>query len=160
VEITSEYVAALRSCLTGEGDYTELSRRLQARDGGERSARIYGVLSVMTLHLAARRRFRGGHTDADVIRLVGRTRAMLAEGYEIDPLVAEATLRGALGDTAATVHLEGLEMGTALFPLLIVLLEQESITTDRMDDFLAEVLPLAEAWLAREQAASLSDGTR
>ncbi len=82
---------------------------------------------------------------------------MLAGGYEIDPLVAEATLRGALGDTAATAHLGGLEMGTALFPLLIVLLEQEGVTTDRIDDFLADVLPLAEAWLAREQPASVSD---
>jgi hypothetical protein len=155
--ITSEYVAALRSCLTGEGDYTELSRRLQARDGGERSAGIYGVLSMMALQLAARRRFPGGYTDADVIRLVGRARAMFAEGYEIDPLAAEATVRGALGDTTATVDVDGLEMGTALFPLLIVLLEQEGITTDRMDDFLADVLPLAEAWLARDQSASASD---
>ncbi|MGH3246266.1 MAG: hypothetical protein ACRDOI_08650 [Trebonia sp.] len=157
MEITSEYVAALRSCLTGEGDYTELSARLQARDGGERSARIYGVLSVMALHLAAKRRFPGGHTDADVIRLVGRTRATFGEGYEIDPLVAEATLRGALGDTAATANMNGPEMGTALFPLLIVLLEQEGITTARIDDFLADALPLAEAWLTREQSASTSD---
>jgi hypothetical protein len=111
VDITIEFVAALRSCLTGEGDYTELSARLQARDGGERSARIYGVLSVMALHLAARRRFPGGYTDADVIRLVGQVRVMLGEGYEIDPLVAESTLRGALGDTAATANLGGLEMG-------------------------------------------------
>jgi hypothetical protein len=154
VDITSEYVAALRSCLTGEGDYTGLSTRLQERDGGERSARIFAALSAMALQLAARRRFPGGYTDADVIRLVGRARAMLGKGYEVDPLVAEATLRGALGDTAATAHLEGLEMGTALFPLLIVLLEQEGITTERMDDFLADVLPLAEAWLAREQSAS------
>jgi hypothetical protein len=154
--ITSEYVAALRSCLTGEGDYMELSRRLQARDGGERSAGIYGVLSMTALHLAARRRFPGGYTDAEVIRLVGRARAMFGEGYEIDPLVAEATLRGVLGDASATAHLGGLEMGTALFPLLIVLLEQEGITADQVDDFLADVLPLAEAWLAREQAASAS----
>jgi hypothetical protein len=41
-----------------------------------------------------------------------------------------------------------------------MLLEQEGITTDRMDEIVAEVLPLAEAWLAREQAASLSDRTR
>lgn len=157
MQITSEYVAALRSCLTGEGDYTELSRKLQARDGGERSAGIYGVLSMMALHLAARRRFPGGYTDADVIRLVGQARAMLGEGYEIDPLAAEATLRGVLGDTAATANLGGLEMGTALFPLLIVLLDQEGITTDRMDDFLADVLPLAEAWLARDQSAFTSD---
>jgi len=153
--ITSEYVAALRSCLTGKDDYTGLSTRLQARDGGERSARIFGVLSVTALHLAARRRFPGGYTDADVIRLVGRTRAMFAEGYdEIDPLVAEATLRGALGDNAATANQDGLAMGTALLPLLIVLLEQADTTTDRIDEFLAEALPIAEAWLAREQSAA------
>jgi hypothetical protein len=148
--ITSEYVAALRSCLTGEGDYTELSRRLQARDGGERSAGIFGVLSVMALHLAARRRFPDGYTDADVIQLIGRTRAMFADGYdEIDPLAAEATVRGVLGDTAAVANLDVQATGTAMFPLISVLLEQEGITTDRMDDFLADVLPLAEAWLAR-----------
>jgi hypothetical protein len=55
--------------------------------------------------------------------------------------VAEATLRGILGDTAAAAPLEGLAMGTALFPLLFELLEQEGITADQMDDFLAEVLP-------------------
>jgi hypothetical protein len=160
VDITSEYVAALRSCLTGEGDYTELTARLQARDGGGRSAHTFFALSGIALHLAARRRFPGGYTDADVIRLVGKARAMLGEGYEIDPLVAEATLRGVLGDTAATANLDGLEMGTVLFPLLIVLLEQEGITTDRMDGFLAEVVPLAETWLAGEQSASPSDRTR
>jgi hypothetical protein len=157
VDITREYVATLRSCLTGEGDYNELSASLQARDGGERSAHIFFALAGMALHLAARRRFPGGYTDADVIRLVGQARAMFGERYEIDPLVAEATLRGVLGDTAATANLGGLEMGTALFPLLIVLLEQEGITADRMDDFLADVLPLAEAWLARDQSASASD---
>jgi hypothetical protein len=153
VHITSEYVAALRSCLTGEGDDAGLSAMLQARDGGERSAQILAALSGMALHVAARRRFPSGYTDADVIRLVGQARVMLlgGEGCEIDPLVAEATLRGVLGDTAAAAHLAPIEMATALYPLLIVLLEQEGITDDQVDDFLADVLPLAEAWLAGQQ---------
>jgi hypothetical protein len=150
VDITSEYVAALRSSLTGEGDYAALSAKLQARDGVERSTRIFAALSGMALHVAARRRFARGYTDAEVIRLVGQARAMLeGEGFEIDPLVAEATLRGTLGDTASS-RLAGAEAATALFPLLIVLLEQEGITAGQMDDFLADVLPLAEAWLARQ----------
>jgi hypothetical protein len=157
VHITSEYVAALRSCVTGEGNYTELMERLQARDGVERSALVFFALAWMALQCAARLRFPGGYTDAAVVRLVGQARAMLREeGYEIDPLAAEATLRGALGDTSATAHL-GTEMGTALFPVLLELLEQEGITADRVDDFLADVLPLAEAWLAREQLVPPSD---
>jgi hypothetical protein len=93
-----------------------------------------------------------------VVRLVGQARARLGEeGYKIDPLATEATLRGVLGDTAATAHLEGLAMGAAFFPLLFELLDQEGITADQTDVFLAEVVPLAETWLARQQSASLSD---
>ena len=158
MHVTSEYVAALRSCLTGEGDFMDLTDRLQALDGGDRSARIFFTLAGAALRCAVRRRFPSGYTDADVVRLVGQARARLGEeGYEIDPLVAEATLRGVLGDTAAAAHLEGMEMGAALFPLLFELLEQQGITVERMDDFLAGALPLAEAWLAREQSASPSD---
>jgi hypothetical protein len=160
VEITSEYVAALRSCLTGEGDYTELREKLQARDGLERSALLFFALAWVALQCAARRQFPGGYTDAAVIRLVGQARAMLGEeGYQIDPLAAEATLRRALGDTSATAHLEGTEIGVSLLPILFELLEQEGVTADQMDDFLADVLPLAEAWLAREhRAGHASDG--
>lgn len=158
MDITSEYVAALRSCLTGEDNFMDLTDRLQARDGGDRSARIFFTLAGAALRCAARRRFPGGYTDGDVVRLVGQARARLGEeGYEIDPLAAEATLRGVLGDTAAPAHLEGLAVGTAFFPLLFELLDEEGITADQMDDFLAEVVPLAEAWLAGEQSASLSD---
>jgi len=159
VDITSEYVAALRSCLTGEGDYSGLSAGLQARDGGDRSARIFLAFAGAALRCAARRRFPEGYTDADVVRLVGHTRARFAEdGYEVDPLAAEAIVRDALGDTAATAHQDGLAMGTALFPLLLDLLDQEGITADQVDDFLTtEVVPLAEAWLAREKSASPSD---
>ena len=158
MHVTSEYVAALRSCLTGEGDFMDLTDRLQARDGGDRSARTFFTLAGAALRCAARRRLPDGYTDAEVVRLVGHARARLGEeGYEIDPLAAEAILRGVLGDTAATAHLEGLAMGAAMFPLLFELLEQEGITADRVDGFLAEVLPLAEAWLAREQSASPSD---
>jgi hypothetical protein len=158
VDITSEYVAALRSCLTGEGDFMDLTDGLQARDGGDRSAGIFFTLAGAALGCAARRRFPGGYTDAEVVRLVGQARARLGEeGFEIDPLATEATLRGILGDTAAAAHLEGLAMGTAFFPLLFEVLDEEGITADQMDDFLAEVVPLAEAWLAREQSASPSD---
>jgi hypothetical protein len=160
VNVTSEYVAALRSCLTGEGDFMDLTDRLQARDGDDRSAGIFSALAGAALCRAARRRFPGGYTDGDVVRLVGQARARLGEeGFEIDPLAAEATLRGVLGDTAAAAHVEELAMGTAFFPLLFELLDQEGITVNQMDDFLAEVVPLAEAWLAREQSASPS-GTR
>jgi hypothetical protein len=65
--------------------------------------------------------------------------------------MGEATLREALGDAAAAAHLAPMQMATALYPLLIVLLEQEGITDDQMDRFFADVLPLAEAWLARQQ---------
>jgi hypothetical protein len=161
MEITSEYVADLRSLLTGDGDDPGLIGRLQARDGLERCARNYGVLCGTALYLAARRRFPGGYTDADVIRLVGRTRARFAVDVDIDidPLVAEAAVREALGDAAATANMDPQELGNAVLPLLIVLLEQEDITADRIDDFLAEVLPQAEAWLPREQSPSPSART-
>jgi hypothetical protein len=158
VEITGEYVAELRSCLTGEGDYIRLMESLQARDGVERSALAFFALTWMSLQCAARRRFPDGYTDADVVRLVGQARAKLGgEGYEIDPLAAEAALRAALGNTAATAHTEEPKVGIALFPVLFELLEQDGITADRMDDFLADVLPLAEAWLARQEPTPSSD---
>jgi hypothetical protein len=158
VEITNEYVAELRSFLTGEGDDPERIGRLQARDGFERCARRYGMLCATALYLAARRRFPGGYTDADVIRLVGRARVQFVEVVDIDPLAAEAAVREALGDPAESLKTDPQELGNSVLPLLIVLLEEDGITADRIDDFLAEVLPQAEAWLARRPTAPSQHG--
>jgi hypothetical protein len=149
MEITSEYVATLRTFLTGEGDFIEMIKGLQDRDGDKRSDRVYSALAESVLTLAARRRFAGGYTDADVIRLVGRARALLAGDYEIDPLAAEATLRYVLGKTEAAKQLDGPKVAAVLFPLLMVLLDEQDIIPDRIDDFLAEAVPPAEAFLAR-----------
>jgi hypothetical protein len=153
VKVTSDYVAALRNTLTGEDDSPGLVERLQARDGTDHSGRIFILLAAAALRCALRKRFPNGYTDADVVKLVGHARSRLGEdGYEIDPLTAEGTVRGLLGDMAAFAHLEGQATATAIFPLLLELLDQEGITEDRIDDFLAEAVTIAETWPEPEQA--------
>ena len=150
--VTDEYVAALRAFLTGDGTYERLSDQLQARDG-EHSGRLFSALTGMALFAAARRRFPAGYTNADVIRLVGQVRARFAGPSDgIDPVVAEGTLRGALGDAAAADNLDRAAMAMAVPALLFVLLEQEGMSGGaQLDGFLADVRPLAEVWLVRQQ---------
>jgi hypothetical protein len=149
--VTDEYVAALRTCLTGDEAYDRLGAQLQARDG-ERSGDVFSALTGMALFTAARRRFPDGYTNGDVIRLVGQVRARFAEPEDdIDPLVAERTLRGALGDAAAAENLDKAPMAKAIFALLFSLLEQEGISGGaQLDAFLADVRPMADTWLARQ----------
>jgi hypothetical protein len=151
--VTAEYVAALRASLTGdEQALTRLSAELQARDGGEHSGDIYSALTGMALFIAARRRFTNGYTSADVVQFVGHVRATFADSAnDIDPRVAEHTLRGALGDAAAAENLDKASMATAIHALLFVLLEDQDVTGDRLDALLSEARPLADLWLARHQ---------
>lgn len=151
IAVTDEYVAALRAMLTGNGEYHRLSAELQARDG-ERSGDVFSALTGMALFTAARRRFPDGWTNADVVRLVGQVRAWFAGGTgDIDPHVAEGVLRGALGDAAAG-NLDKAAMAIAVPALLSVLLDQQGISSAAaIDTFLADVRPLADAWLLRQQ---------
>lgn len=148
--VTDEYVAALRAMLTGDGDYDRLSAELQARDGA-RSGDVLSALTGMALSTAARRRFPSGWTNADAVRLVGQVRVRFADvSGDIDPGVAEGTLRGALGDAAAAENLDKAAMAIAVPALLSVLLDQQGISrVTEIDAFLADVRPLADAWLAR-----------
>jgi hypothetical protein len=150
--VTDQYVAALRAMLTGDGEYDQLSAELQARDGA-RSGDVISALTGIALFTAARRRFPDGWTNADVVRLVGQVRARFAdETGDIDPRTAEGTLRGALGDAAAAENLDKGAMAVAVPALLSVLLDQQGISgAAAIEAFLADVRPLADAWLARQQ---------
>jgi len=149
--VTDEYVAALCAMLTGDEEYDRLSAELQARDGA-RSGDVISALTGMALSIAARRRFPDGWTNADVVRLVGQVRVRFGDVTgDIDPQVAEGTLRGALGDAAAAENLDRAAMAVAVPALLSVLLEQQGISgATEIDAFLADVRPLADAWLARQ----------
>jgi hypothetical protein len=150
--VTDEYVAALRAMLTGDGDYDRLSAELQARDGA-RSGDVISALTGMGLSIAARRRFSNGWTNADVVRLVAQVRVRFDDVTgDIDPQVAEGTLRGALGDAAAAESLDKSAMAVAVPAILSVLLDQQGISgAAETDAFLTDVRPLADAWLARQQ---------
>lgn len=152
ISVTDQYVAALRAMLTGDGEYDRLSAELQARDGA-RSGDVISALTGIALFTAARRRFPDGWTNTDVVRLVGQVRARFAdEAGDIDPRTAEGTLRGALGDAAAAENLDKGAMAVAVPALLSVLLDQQGIAgATAIDAFLADVRPLADAWLARQQ---------
>ncbi len=152
IAVTGEYVALLRAMLTGNGEYDRLSAELQARDG-ERSGDVFSALTGMALFTAARRRFPDGWANADVVRLVGQVRAWFADGTDgIDPHVAEGVLRGALGDAAAAENLDKAAMAIAVPALLSVLLDQQGISSAAaIDTFLADVRPLADTWLLRQQ---------
>jgi hypothetical protein len=153
--VTAGYVAALRAFLTGDEDtFGRLSADLQARDGGEYSGDVYSALTGMALFLAARRRFPDGYTNADVVRLVGQVRARFANSADdIDPRVAERVLLGVLGNAAAAPIPGPAAVAVVVPAILSVLLEQEGISGDGLDGFLAEARPLADAWLGANPPA-------
>lgn len=88
--VTDEYVAAMRAFLTGDPAFSGLARHLEARDG-DAGGNVYAALLGMTFAVAARHRFAGGYTTADVIRFVASARTSPAGDPDIDPRTAEGS---------------------------------------------------------------------
>lgn len=149
VTVTDEYVAALRAFLTGDPAFGGLARRLEARDG-DAGGNVYAALLAMTFTVAARRRFAGGYTTADVIRFAASARTSPAGDVTIDPRIAERVLRGALGDAPAARGLDDHARALAITALLSAMLAEENMSGPELDVLLAQARPLADRALAQQ----------
>lgn len=149
--VTDEYVAALRAFLTGDPAFDALSRHLEARDGDE-GGNVYTALVGMTFVVAARRRFAGSYTTADVIRFVAHARAAATSvrGAGIDPQAAERVLRGALGEATAAEGLDDHAKLPAITLLLSAMVAGENMSGPDLDALLAQARLLADRALARQ----------
>ncbi|WP_416903214.1 hypothetical protein [Micromonospora echinospora] len=148
--MTESVRTALRSLVHGRVDRHD--RRV--RGFAESEWRRYEDLLAGALLVAARRRFAPGADQAAVIRFVASARERYdVTGLDVDPTVAEALIRAALGecpappDDAATL--------TARTLLLLGLLEDEGMTTAELDDLLTDAWTTAEG----EPTAGSPDGT-
>ena len=156
--ITGEYLAALKANVIGDMDTLARLRDLLEERDGPRSGEIYGALYSVTLATAARRVFPGGYTSAtraDIIRLVARMRGAVAgTDDDFNPRVAEHVLVSMLGGPEDIETLDKEDLAEAIVMLIGGLLAYLGIEESGIDDFLADVLPLAEASFARQQSAS------
>lgn len=139
--MTKDPETALRDLLRGRWDRHE--RQVRGFVGPEWQR--WADLLAGALLVTARRRFTPGQDPAPLIRFVASARERYdATGLEVDPTLAEAVLRAALGDCppppeeAATL--------TARILLLLGLLEDEGLPPADLDDL------LTTAWTAAESA--------
>lgn len=101
----SEHIDMLRAMVTADFErHEEISHRL-ADSGGLDG---YGTVIAAAFFIAVRKQFpNGGHTPADVTRLVADTRAIFDRtGDAIDPRAAELTVRSALGEPEAAKDID------------------------------------------------------
>ncbi|BCL12900.1 hypothetical protein [Micromonospora sagamiensis] len=140
--MTKDPETALRSLLRGRLDRHER----QVRGFAEPEWQRWADLLAGALLVAARRRFPPEQDRAPLIRFVASARERYdATGLDVDPTLAEAVLRAALGEgspppeEAATL--------TARILLLLGLLEDEGLPPADLDDL------LTAAWQSAEGAA-------
>ncbi len=146
--ISDEHVAALRAFLTADDEtFDRVSTVLEERGGGN----AYAALQGAAFAVAARRRFPGGATAGNVVRLVAalRTAANDTDG-EIDPRTSERLLHSVLGTPAAAGGLDEQSKAKAQPALLYALLEEGDLSGAALDSVLAEARELASRWLADE----------
>lgn len=147
--VTDEYVAALRAFLTGDPAFSGLARHLEARDG-DAGGTVYAALLAMTFTVAARRRFAGGYTTADVIRFVASARISPAGEAGIDPRAAERVLHAALDDAPAAHRVDAHARGLAITALLSAIVAEENLHGPALDELLAAARRLTDRALAQQ----------
>jgi hypothetical protein len=144
--VTNLPEAALRAFLLHDAaETTRLTRQL-----GGQAMRDYQYLAYAALSLAARRRFRTGYSDADIVRCVAAIRlARTADdgGPGLQPAVAENVLRYALGqDVPDTDHVERFR---AVIALLDALADGALPGEEDVDHLLTQARALTGRWACR-----------
>jgi len=145
VIVTGQQVAVLRAALVGDDETFERLSGESDQDYGD----AFGVLMATAFILAARRRFPGEWSSADVIRFVGQVRA----GYDdeddsVDPGAAEQLLLAALRDTPMPAGIDEETKAHAQFVLLSSLVGDEDLDGQELDTLLAEARQMADRWMA------------
>lgn len=113
-------------------------------------AHAYALLLQAVLSLAAGRRFSSGYNDGDVIRYVAKVRTgtdVRTEDLGLDPKVAEAVLRHALG-TATPLETDAQTQMRAVMALLTVVLSELSLNDSDIEEFLVEARKLTDQWMS------------
>jgi len=144
--VTDKQVAVLRAALVGDDETFERLGGESDQDYGD----AFGVLMATAFVLAARRRFPGDWSSADVIRLVGQVRA----GYDdqddsVDPGAAEHLLLAALRDTPMPAGIDEETKAHAQFTLLSNMVGDEDPDSHKLDALLAEARQMADQWIAK-----------
>jgi hypothetical protein len=148
--VTDEQVAALRAALTGD---------MATFDGlGGASGLDYGdafpVLMATAFILAARRRFGGGWSTADVTRFVGEVRLEYDPNDGcVDPDAAEQMLLAALRDKPLPAGIGEEARGNAQFALLNSMVSDRNSEIHELDALLQEARQMADQWMARQARA-------
>jgi hypothetical protein len=143
VQVTDEYVEALRLFLTDDDAFEQLSSQLEKRDGHD-GGDVYAALVGAAFVAAARRRFGPSYRSRDVIRLVAQARAALRDSSgDVDPRTAERMLAAVLGDNPTVDGLDEQARALTIPALLAVMVDQLALSDSDLDAFLAEARSLA-----------------
>ncbi len=142
--VTDKQMAILRAALVGDDETSERLGGESDQDYGD----ALGVLMATAFMLAARRRFPGEWSSADVIRFVGQVRA----GYDdeddsVDPGAAEQLLLAALRDTPMPAGIDEETKAHAQFVLLSSMAGGEDLDGQKLDALLAEARQMADRWM-------------
>lgn len=143
--VTDEHVAWLRAYLAGDLDQVH---RLHAHAAARAEAAGIGALVYAAFVLAARRKFAHGWARADLTEFAGRVRQLLSGRPEdLDPVVAEQELRGALGEKPARRG-SVKSRGRAQFVLLNALAEDLDLSDAEVAGLVTSARSLADKILA------------
>jgi hypothetical protein len=144
MQVTDDYVQALRLFLTGDDGYNEISRRLEERDGDD-GGNLYGALVSAAFAIAARRRFGAATQATEVIQFVAHLRAALQKsGGDIDPRTAETMLHAVLHDEPVPSGLDEQAKVLAVTALLLDMVNQSKLPDPELDTLLAQARVLGD----------------
>ena len=142
--VTDHQIATLRAMLAADFDEYDRLRGQLDRDADRDG---YSALIAAGFFRAANRRFSKDATDAEVIEFVGDVRARSGRvGDRLDPHVAEANIRAALGREADTDFDSDTIVSTQLL-LLAAFIADAHLDDTELGTFLADVRELADKWM-------------
>jgi|GEM_PF-1915591 len=139
-------VAALRALLVKDIDTAGRLRGELDSDG----RRAYAVLLGTAFSRAVNRRFRGHHTNADIIEFVAEARARYPRtGEMVGAEDAERVIRAALGENHLIDTLDWRSIGAAQTAVLFALVHEDNDGLEEVDALLAGAAADAAAYLRR-----------
>jgi len=144
--VSRHHVAALQAALAGDADsFDRLDHELGLSEGRE-----FATLLATAFVIAARLRFAGGWSTADVIRFVSPARIRDSNRATVSPTLAEQLILSALRDAPLSVPAD--EIATACTEFTLMRRLVTDLDDERLSLLLVQAQDSANQWIA-EQAS-------
>jgi hypothetical protein len=145
--VSRHHVAALQAALAGDaGSFDRLDHGLDLSEGRE-----FPTLLSTAFIIAARLRFAGDWSTADVIRFVSQARIRDGNRTTVSPTLAEQLILSALRDTPLSVPAD--EIATAYTQFILMKSLVTDLDDERLSLLLAQAQDSANQWIAEQASA-------